>query len=192
MNPSRPGSPQNVQTLHNTINTSGMTHKQTTDYYNLILGENFLIKQNYNELLQKYNEVLCEYKKLYDLLHTTSSSSEGGADNGIINFLQSKNAELMKQLSEKAAVKPPTPFISHPHPQPHPPVPPIAKTPIPKPPIHPPSPSPSPVPKPKDVELDEKGHHHGHHAHHGHHGHHHYGHYYPYPILPPFYYPYPY
>ena len=197
MSSSRPNSP----TLQGT--TPQPQHKHVTDIYNMIISENFLVKKNYNELLQKYNDLLAEYKKL------CLSIGESGDSSGIMNYLQNKNVEYDSFDSYDDKALPtngnPTfiPPINHsptmnPHPRPRPPTPPtppIAKLgnpqpshPYPHPPMpHPPMPQP-----PKEMEEDEKrwGHH-GHWGRWGRWGR--WGGHYPY--YPPYYpppYPYPY
>lgn len=198
MSSSRPNSP----TLPGT--TPPAQHKHVTDIYNMIISENFLVKKNYNELLQKYNDLLAEYKKL------CLSIGESGDSSGIMNYLQSKNTsgeyDSFDSYDDKAL---PTngnitfvPPIHHnptmnPHPRPKPPTPPtppVAKLVNPKPPHpypHPPMPHPPMPPSttPKEMEEDEKRW--GHHGHWGRWGR--WGGHYPY--YPPYYpppYPYPY
>lgn len=205
MNPSRPNSPTNTGPSH------PPEHKHITDIYNMIISENYLVKQKYNDLLQKYNDLLAEYKLLYTGVNDTTTSTTVNSENtnhGYIHYLQNR-----EQFADKALPTPingnPTfiPPVHHnptmnPHPRPKPPTPPpVLKAAIPKPPIpHPPMPHPRPpiyYPKEfemmedKEIEVDEKGRHGGHWGHHWGHGGHHggWGRYPYYPIYP---YPYPY
>lgn len=206
MNTSRPNSPSTGVHLPN-------DHKQVTDVYNMIISENYIVKQNYNDLLKKYNELLCEYKSLY----STINDNTDNVSSGMINYLQNKNAELVGNVTEKAAPithpYPSTHPAPHPQPKPHPyppptpptpPTPPVTKATLPRPPPpHPPIPphhkvnvAPIPVIHPKDFdmvenkdfEVEDKGR--GHFGRYGHRpGYGRFGHY---PHLPPYPYPYPY
>ena len=120
----------------------GSPKQQMSDVYNLMIGENFMIKHKYNELLHKYNELTKKHQALvtdYEKL-STSIDNSSDSNSGILSFLQGKNAELMghimsknKEIAslqsslsdfpEKAAPLKPTPHLMpypYPHPNPHP------------------------------------------------------------------------
>ena len=115
-------------------------NQQMTDVYNLMIGENFMIKHKYNELLHKYNELNAKYSTLMGDYEKLSAAIDNSSDssNGVLSFLQGKNAELMKHIMDKnkeiaslqstlsdfperaAPIKPPPHLVPYPYPHPNP------------------------------------------------------------------------
>jgi hypothetical protein len=94
-----------------------LNHKQLSDVYNMIISESIMVKQKYNELLEKYNALFEENTKLQAMITDCSNSSPE-----VISYLQNKNAELIKALAEKTKEmadpihKPPVHPVPHPMP----------------------------------------------------------------------------
>ena len=76
-------------------------NKQITDVYNLILSENIIVKQKYNEILDKYNILVNENTNLTSLLNSNSNPNGDNTDNNMVSYLQNKNAELMNHIIDK-------------------------------------------------------------------------------------------
>jgi len=102
-----------------------VNHKQTADIYNMIISENIMVKQKYNELLEKYNTLCAENMRLQTMLTDSSNNTVSTGNSEVVSYLQSKNSELMKALAEKtqalAESEKATPVHKPPyHPPPHP------------------------------------------------------------------------